>query len=169
LNPALLPPSANLHASYLDALREFRAEEPGRGSDIRALAPRRAFARWTADLRDAARLRPAPARGVVPYTILWYADDDHYIGEVQIRHELTDAMRRTGGHIGYEVRPSARRCGHATRMLALALPIAHGLGIDPALVTCDDTNVASRKVIEANGGVPDEPVGVKLRYWVATA
>ena len=40
--------------------------------------------------------------------------------------------------------------GHATAMLAAALPVARSLGIDPALLTCDDDNIASRKVIEAN-------------------
>ena len=54
-------------------------------------------------------------------------------------------------------------------MLAAALPVAHGLGIDPALVTCDDTNLASRKVIEANGGVYESQRGQKLRYWVPTS
>ena len=53
-------------------------------------------------------------------------------------------------------------------MLAAALPVAAALSIDPALVTCDDTNVASRKVIEANGGVLEDQRGVKLRYWIPT-
>jgi predicted acetyltransferase len=53
-------------------------------------------------------------------------------------------------------------------MLAAALPIAHQLGIDPALVTCDVTNIGSRKVIEANGGVLEDERGGKRRYWVPT-
>ena len=66
-------------------------------------------------------------------------------------------------------RRCARRRGHASAMLAAALPVAHELGIDPALVTCDEDNIASRKVIEANGGVLDDKYGVKLRFWVATS
>ena len=62
----------------------------------------------------------------------------------------------------------ARRRGHATAMLQSALPVAHGLGIDPALVTCDLTNLASRRVIEAAGGVPAQTMGNKLRFWVPT-
>ena len=54
-------------------------------------------------------------------------------------------------------------------MLRAALPLAKGLGIDPALVTCNPTNMASRLVIERNGGVlEDERLG-KLRYWVPTS
>jgi predicted acetyltransferase len=52
----------------------------------------------------------------------------------------------------YDVRPSARRRGHATAMPAPALPVARGLGIDRVLVTCDVSNTGSRKVVEANGG-----------------
>ena len=40
------------------------------------------------------------------------------------------------------------------------------LGIDPVLVTCDDDNTGSMKVIEANGGVFEDQRGVKLRYWI---
>jgi predicted acetyltransferase len=54
-------------------------------------------------------------------------------------------------------------------MLAAALPVVASLGIDAALVTCDDTNVGSRKVIEANGGVLEDQLGVKLRFWVPTS
>ena len=62
----------------------------------------------------------------------------------------------------------ARRGGHATTMLAAALPIAARLGIDPALITCSIDNVASRLVIEHNGGIPTEPDGTTLRFWVPT-
>jgi len=90
--------------------------------------------------------------GYVPQTILWWVEGDEYVGRVAIRHWLTDGLRRHGGHIGYEVRPSARRQGHATAMLAAALPIAAALDIDPAHVDCSAANVASRRVIEKNGG-----------------
>ena len=54
-------------------------------------------------------------------------------------------------------------------MLAAALPVARSLGIDQALLTCDQDNLASRKVIEANGGVLEDKNGDKVRYWVPTA
>jgi predicted acetyltransferase len=56
--------------------------------------------------------------------------------------------------------------GHATLMLRGALALAGRLQIEKILVTCDVDHVASRKVIEANGGVlEDERDGV-LRYWL---
>lgn len=82
---------------------------------------------------------------------------------------MTPHLREVGGHIGYDVRPSARRRGHATAMLRAALPVAYGLDIESALVMCDVDNIASRKVIEANGGIFEDQRGGKLRFWVPTA
>ena len=70
-----------------------------------------------------------------------------------MRHRLNDSLEVVGGHVGYTVRPSARSLGHATAMLGAVLPLARVRGIDPALLTCGVANVASRRVIEANGGV----------------
>ncbi|TSB21636.1 GNAT family N-acetyltransferase [Streptomyces benahoarensis] len=79
-----------------------------------------------------------------------------------------DFLLAHGGHIGYDVRPTARRRGHATAMLRAALPRARVLGLDRVLITCDATNTASRKVIEACGGLFEDRRGVKLRFWVTT-
>jgi predicted acetyltransferase len=132
---------------------------------LRDRAPFRAYLQALAAeaLPDTAR-RP----GVVAQMTLWWMDGAVFLGRLSVRHELTDALREVGGHVGYDVRPSARRQGHATAMLRAALPIAHGLGIDPALVTCDESNVASRAVIERNGGQLWRVGGGKLRFWVPT-
>ena len=53
-------------------------------------------------------------------------------------------------------------------MLRAALPLAHSLGIDPALITCDATNMASRRVIERNGGILDSESDGVLRFWTPT-
>jgi predicted acetyltransferase len=94
--------------------------------------------------------------------------DGEVVGRISLRHVLTPWLLEVGGHVGYAVRPSARRRGHATRALALVLPLAAARGIDPVLVTCDADNVGSRRVIEANGGVLEDRRGEKLRYWVPT-
>ncbi|MFD8702811.1 GNAT family N-acetyltransferase [Kitasatospora sp. NPDC059648] len=91
------------------------------------------------------------------------------MGRLAIRHRLTPKLERVGGHIGYDVRPGARRRGHATAMLAAALPVAAALGVSKALLTCDETNTASRRVIEAHGGLLVAADGRKLRYLVPTA
>jgi predicted acetyltransferase len=96
---------------------------------------------------------------------------DRCVGRVSIRHRLNDSLAVTGGHIGYGVRPSERRKGYATLILGQALTIAKMIGIDRALVTCDDRNLGSIRTIERNGGylegrVPGENGSVKRRYWI---
>ena len=106
--------------------------------------------------------------GYVPSTHLWWVDGDTFLGRLHIRHRLTPFLIQEGGHIGYHVIPSARRRGHATAMLHAGLPVAASLGIDCALITCDEDNVGSRKAIEANGGLFHDRRAGKLRYWVPT-
>jgi predicted acetyltransferase len=173
-------PTVLVHASFLAAMAELREE--GRGSpedptetgrEIRTFGDSwgsadgfAAYVQWLVDQAEEDSPRP---EGYVPATNLWLTDGDDYLGRIAIRHRLTERLLQAGGHIGYDVRPSARRRGHATAMLKAALPVARSLGITSALVTCDVANVASRKVIEANGGVLEDQRRGKLRFWVPTA
>ena len=174
--PRLVPPTVVVRDSFLAAMAEFRAEGRGGagdrssiGEDLRAQPWDAGFEAYVAAVRsDALPETPRPA-GRVACTTLWWVEGDEYLGRIAIRHELTDWLREYGGHIGYDVRLSRRREGHATAMLRATLPVAHGLGIDPALLTCDDTNVASRRVIESAGGRLEDQRGHKLRFWVPTA
>ncbi len=115
-----------------------------------------------------AREETARPLGHVPSTHLWWVDGHEFLGRVHIRHRLTPFLLESGGHLGYHVVPPWRRLGHATAMLGAALPIARAMAMDRLLITCDTTNVASQKVIEANGGVLEDERGGKLRYWVPT-
>lgn len=114
--------------------------------------------------------------GYVRATTLWLVDQDSFIGELSIRHELNEALSRFGGHIGYEVRCSQCGKGYGTKMLALALDYCKTeLGLRRVLITCDDANGASAKVIERNGGVLQDRIVNRLdrgtvltrRYWIA--
>jgi predicted acetyltransferase len=118
-------------------------------------------------LADTRERSPRPA-GYVPSTHLWWVEGDEFLGRVDIRHRLTPSLRDDGGHVGYHVVPPHRRRGHATAMLAASLPVAAALEIDCLLLTCDTDNIASRKVIETNGGLFHDQRGHKLRYWVPT-
>ncbi len=109
----------------------------------------------------------------VPSTFLFAFKGERIVGRVSIRHRLNGMLTRMGGHIGYVVVPEFRRQGHATAILGLALRFAHDtLGLDRVLVTCDDDNVGSIKVIERNGGVLEDVVSgpdlarPKRRYWI---
>jgi predicted acetyltransferase len=175
--PDLVAPTSRVRVSFIAAMDELRAEGRGApddnsmvGSEIRdygaGWADPEFFEEYTRQLREQALEDPARPDGLVPATTLWWADGDEYLGRIAIRHRLTQHLLDHGGHIGYDIRPSARRRGHATAMLARALPVAAGLGIDPVLITCDEDNIGSRKVIESNGGQFDDQRGVKLRFWV---
>ncbi|MBP7805070.1 MAG: GNAT family N-acetyltransferase [Candidatus Pacebacteria bacterium] len=107
--------------------------------------------------------------GKVPQTIYWLVDGDKFIGRVGIRHVLNDQLLKEGGHIGYSIRPSERMKGYGSVALQLALLKAKDLGIDKALLTCNADNIGSRKIIEKNGGVFENQIENKLRFWIATA
>jgi predicted acetyltransferase len=166
--PALVAPTTRLKRSFLDALVEYQREGRYTELDPQTLSEPGAFAAYLHELAGEA-LPDTPRRaGIVPQTTLWWVHGQVFLGRLSIRHRLTAALCQVGGHIGYDVVPSARRRGHATAMLRAALPIASELGIDPALVTCDANNVASRKAIERNGGRLWQADDDKLRFWIST-
>jgi predicted acetyltransferase len=83
-----------------------------------------------------------------------------------VRHRLTADLARVGGHVGYHIVAPWRRAGHATRMLAAGLVECRRLGLDRVLVTCAEDNEPSRRVILANGGVPDGRDRGEDRFWI---
>ena len=110
----------------------------------------------------------------VPQTTYWLIDGEEFIGEISIRHYLTDSLLRYGGHIGYGIRHSKWNLGYGTKMLALALKKAKTMGLEKVLITCDDDNIGSAKVIEKNGGVLENIIKNSIegkqiytkRYWI---
>lgn len=117
---------------------------------------------------DPTDVGPACHDARMPSTTPWWVEGEEFVGRLGLRHRLTPALRLAGGHIGYDVRPSWRGRGLASRMLHDALPIAAALGIDPVLLTCDPANIHSRRVIEKNGGVLFEEEPTTLRFWIPT-
>lgn len=122
-----------------------------------------------------ARLGLGLPEGWVKGTYLWLVIKQEYIGVISIRHELTDALLRYGGNIGYSIRRDKRRQGFATKMLAMGLMyIKEIIGLKKVLITCDDDNIGSIKVIEGNGGILYDKIyheengseHLTRRYWV---
>ncbi|MCF7830656.1 GNAT family N-acetyltransferase [Candidatus Gracilibacteria bacterium] len=106
----------------------------------------------------------------VSSTTYWLVDNNKLIGQVNIRHKLTDSLKKLGGHIGYVIRPTARKMSYGTKILELALQKAESLGLKKVLITCDESNTASQKIIEKNKGVFQDKISGKdeptLRYWI---
>ena len=174
--PQLVLPTPAVQRSFLEAMEEFVAEGAEHSQTaawIEHHAPGwtdpAVFGAFADAVRADALDETSRPDHHVPCTTLWWVDGEDYLGRIAIRHRLNDVLLEVGGHIGYDVRPSRRREGHATAMLQQALPWARDLGIDPALVTCDLDNVASVRVIEAAGGELEDVRGAKRRYWVPTS
>lgn len=110
--------------------------------------------------------------GQVPDTTLFCLDMDRniFVGAVNIRHYLTEEMLVNAGHIGDGIRPTERKKGYATAMIALALKEAKKLGIHRVLMVCDKSNIGSAKSIINNGGILENEVEingiVEQRYWI---
>lgn len=158
--------------SFRRAVEEFERETPpwqfAFGFDGAS-----AFSDYVKQLEEHSRGVGVPDN-FVPNTFFVGIVDGVVVGRLSLRHTLNDFLARFGGHIGYGVVPSQRRRGYATEMLRQAIPSCASLGIERALISCDEHNVASRKVIEACGGIFERIVdcqdsGIpKRRYWLHT-
>ena len=102
----------------------------------------------------------------VPASFLLAEVDGVVVGRTSIRHRLDEQLAVEGGHIGYCVLPAHRGRGHATEILRQSLTVARAHGVTKALLTCDETNVASRRVIEHCGGALESTDGRTRRYWI---
>jgi len=91
--------------------------------------------------------------GWIPCTTRFFQRGEALLGVVNVRHHLTDELRRFGGHVGYAVRPSARGRGVGTALLGAGLAVLADLGVHQALLTCDADNLPSVRIIEKHGGV----------------
>ncbi|WP_445343560.1 GNAT family N-acetyltransferase [Bifidobacterium sp. ESL0819] len=93
------------------------------------------------------------------------------VGIIQLRLQLTQALLRAGGNIGYSVRPGCRRRGYAGLMLDGCLRRAAALGMSRVLITCSRSNLASRRTILSRGGqlenvLPGSSGQPVERYWI---
>ena len=108
-----------------------------------------------------------------PHTLyLAINDNNKIVGAIGIRWKQVPVLMAFGGLIGYSVRPSQRGKGYASEMLKLALDKFKNTNIENILISCKDFNIASKKVIEKNGGIfentysNDDDGYTYLRYWI---
>lgn len=108
-----------------------------------------------------------------PHTLyLAINDNNKIVGAIGIRWKQVPVLMTFGGLIGYSIRPSQRRKGYASEMLKLALDKFKNTNIENILITCKDFNIASKKVIERNGGIFENTYSnnddgyTYLRYWI---
>lgn len=165
----LVEPNERYIKSYIKAFEEYKENNISSYglSDATAYNILEKFDNY----RDGRNLKP----GRVGAHFFWLVDDekDYFIGEVSIRHNLNEILERYGGHIGYGVRYSEWNKGFGTLMLELALIEAKKIGLSKILITCDDNNIGSARVMEKNGFVLCDRVEntfngetfITRRYW----
>lgn len=168
----LVDPAISLHESWVEAKGEWPDGHQD-GSGIRPgdrFETTGHFEAWIQRLT----MRDDPAMlfdGVqVNTSRFWIVEDGSYLGAIELRHVLTPVMFEAVGHVGYNIRPTARGRGIASWALKAVLPHAHSIGLPRVLLTCDEQNLPSARTIEKNGGVLEDvrstELGVKRRYWI---
>ena len=155
--PELIAPTGRLRAAWLEAHGEWGpgVHEDGFGlletDDVESPA---GFEAWM--------VRLASEAGCCTYR--WIVDGGQVLGGIALRHESHKGVARAG-HIGFGIRPSARRRGLAAWALGRMLAEAKVLGMDRVLVICEAGNIASAKTIESQGGVPAKPNVADESAW----
>ncbi len=173
-NVELVRPDASLRDSYRSLIAEFATT--GEKLVPFVLAFEHAdFDVFLSRLDACSRGIDLP-KGFVAHSTYWLVrGQSEVVGVSNIRHQLTDALRREGGNIGYGIRPSARRSGLGIMILRKSLARAAELGITRVLVTCAKANIGSARTILRNGGVLESEEflsdrgEIVQRYWISNA
>jgi predicted acetyltransferase len=165
----LMLPSATHVRSYQSAVAE--GYEPDRAAP--PVSRIEAHLEWLNRQDDEMILADGTRSIRPPHVHLWMVHAYTFIGRVNVRFRLNEALQSWGGNIGYEIRPSFRGRGFGTQILAMALPVARNAGLPGVLLTALDTNTASIRIIEANGGRmvsagphPYHPEQTVRRFWI---
>jgi predicted acetyltransferase len=157
----LVWPAAEYLAGYIDALEQAWSPDNRRPEAAQEELARIAAdpVRFIAEQIDREAKGPAvilpDGRAVprLPGFTQWMWDGE-FCGAINFRWQpgATELPPYCLGHIGYSVVPWKRRRGYATLSLQLMLAQAGKEGLPYVEIVTDADNVASRKVIEANGG-----------------
>ena len=160
--------------SYADEIIKYKEESLKENPLINGSAGLNRFSSiedWLEELKKRSSEATVP-EGLVPSsTYLGVREKDNYIvGMIDIRHYLNEYLTQVGGNIGYSVRKTERNKGYAKQMLKLALEKCRDLKMKKVLITCDEDNIASEKVIlSANAKFEDIRCidgENKKRFWI---
>lgn len=168
-----IDPHPDYAASYVAAIKNGLDLHPASATEIRKI--QNSFREWLHDLNDLSKpvmLPDGTTAPKIPQTLRWLVQGDHhFIGRVAVRHYLNEPLRNFGGHIGYSIRPPERRKGYGQMLIHEGLRILKDIGEPRALVTCNDDNFGSIKIIKGAGGILEKTAicsannGKPLRYY----
>jgi predicted acetyltransferase len=167
------------NVQYLEEIRDYREES------LRDVSSKEDFiygsaglhnfenpACWIEHCKLLEKSETLPDNTFVESDAYLFVQGKRILGMINCRRRLDNYFSTIGGHIGFSVRPSERGKGYGSKMLAMALYRYRELGFDKVLVTCVSENIASRKIIIANGGVFESTLldksdgSIMERYWI---
>lgn len=160
--------------SYADEIIKYKEESLKESPIINGSAGLDRFSSieiWFEELKKRSNEDTVP-EGLVPSsTYLGVREKDNYIvGMIDIRHYLNEYLTQVGGNIGYGIRKTERNKDYAKQMLKLALEKCKELKIKKVLITCDEDNIASEKVILSANAKLEDIRNVdgenKKRFWI---
>lgn len=172
-NLLLIKPTQQLEKELLAYLSEFK-DNLGSLHGTSSLREFKEMKDWINHLYLYENRDTIPNKSFVPghQYILIRQSDNKVIGMLHLRLELNDYLLNYGGHIGYSIAPSERKKDYGSIMLKEALDKARDFQLKRVLITCDDDNLGSYKVIENNQGALEnklfnETSGKHVRrYWI---
>jgi len=170
----LVQPTVDRLSSYVAALRKGWSPDNVRGAaaaidELQQIdKDPEAFVDGLTDREAKGPPIPLPDGRTVPrlpgYRLwLW---DTEFCGSIGLRWQpgTSELPAHVLGHIGYAVVPWKEGLGYAKLALKLMLVRADAEGLEYVELTTDPDNMASQKVIEANGGVLIERFRKPVQY-----
>ncbi|HSR03021.1 MAG TPA: GNAT family N-acetyltransferase [Proteiniclasticum sp.] len=166
MKPELKKPDESMENEFI----LFNEEWEAYGEKLVPYAARRRGLTYDAWKNEAERLEIEAPSDMVTAHVWFLMSEGRILGAIALRDTLNDYLRGVGGHIGYGVRPSERRKGYADLMLKEVLVLSLERGMKRVLITCNQGNTGSEKVIIRNGGklenVIEDGDEMVARYWI---
>lgn len=145
--PRLVEPNIKYKHSYLEALKEYQKIDKG------AINIKEIENNFSAFLKKIKNDKTSLSSDRVPQIKYWCLLGNKYIGHINFRPILNEQLQFKSGNIAYSVRPLERRKGYASFMLNKILKKAAKAGMSSVMLSCDNTNIASKSVIKKAGGL----------------
>ena len=134
---------------YINEFYKYNSKINGAGGLQRYLDN---YEGWLEKLEEDYTRQPSEEKVPARTYFLVRENDNRIIGMINIRLALNEILKKSGGHIGYAIRPTERKKGYNKINLYLGLQVCDQYGIDKVFLDADLDNPASWKTMEALGG-----------------